>query len=110
MPSRVFPRMSSRHWKSAATKLRRRNPFRRQIPLKSPQTVTSAPPTGAPAARWPRDFDALVIDHESELLDHRQPLAFFALDVLRILCWCAGDQIAPRVDQPYPHIISPLLL
>ena len=44
----------------------------------------SAPPTGAPEARWPRGFEALAIDHQSEFLDHRQPLAFFALDVLRI--------------------------
>ena len=47
-------------WPNAATRLCRRRRTPRPIPLRSLQTVTSAPPTGARAARWRRDTDALT--------------------------------------------------
>jgi hypothetical protein len=38
-----------------------------------------------------------VVDHESELLDHRLPFAFFAPDILHVFRWRAGDWIAAGI-------------
>ena len=38
-----------------------------------------------------------VVDHESELLDHRLPFAFFALDILHVFRWRTGDWIAAGI-------------